>query len=149
MIRIGIYAALEKKARAGENITAEIVALIDRARAAKAEPKTTGVGYGELVAMFREVLGDKLAVPPSPDHGWKARQVNRARDIFGPNTDGLRVGVGDLAAAACRTYPRGPYALDFLLNNAVRLLHTSVQPASTAGAVSGSPVRTGREWMDE
>ncbi len=145
MIKITIKSDLEKRLRAShEPLAVEICGLIDRAKdRIRAPQEHLGVGYKDLVALFRAELGVDLALPPNPSTGWIIKVVNRAREQ-GVGADN----VPQICKGVRKAYPRGPYALDFVVNFATRA--AVIAGASDAG-VSTRPdvVVTGRGGFNE
>lgn len=95
MRRIRIPAELERRLRQKWNpldpeeafdVCGEIVKLLDEEaeRAAALKTRTgemAGLGYKELVALFRFHLGDALITPPRPSPQYVVRLINRAREM--------------------------------------------------------------------
>lgn len=122
MTKIGISAGFEKRLRVGADpglLLKELLGLLDSAHAVAAAPKkSAGVGYKELVGLFRAALGPKLAVAPNPASLYIIRLVNRARDL-GLNAEAITAA----CAGAQRLYPsRTTYDLEFLVNQATNLI---------------------------
>jgi hypothetical protein len=110
----------------------DIVKLLDetKKRAAGSNP---GLGYKELVALFRFALGPDLVVPMNPSTGYIVRLVNRAKDL-----GIVKENVEQIARGVRRGY-RPPYSLDFVISRADRHyqlgdgdVQKSVQPEDTA-----------------
>lgn len=116
--KITITKTLEARLRKGAHnhedakaLVDEIVRLLDETTK-RAAGSTPGLGYKELVALFRFALGPDLVVPMSPSTGYIVRMVNRAKDlgIVKENVEqivrGLRAGY------------RPPYSLEFVISRA-------------------------------
>lgn len=139
MKKVRISADLERRLRASpEPLAAEVVALLDQP-APSAPP--AGLGYKDLVILFRANLGAALALPPNPSTGWIIRQVARARDL-GLDGESIR----QVCERGRRLYSRGPIELEFLLRIAPRLLASTGEPELLGG---GGAVHTGRGAQDD
>lgn len=144
MIRVGISAALEKRIRSGENVSPDLVLLMDRVREAARTRAGAGVGYQDIVRLLREGLGDRLAVPANPTTAWIIRQVSRARELGLDEQQIQRLG-----RLAARQYGRGAVDIEFVLRSATRILQAPGGGVSSgnqedAGGDGDSVVWTGR-----
>ena len=152
MKKISISAALERQIRrevekgAGSPLT-EIVELLDGHKKRAAGSTTPGIGYKELVALFRLHLGDDLVVPPSPSAGYIVRMVNRAQEL-GINKENVQ----QLVFGLRKVYPRGPYRLEFVVQRGdVHYYNGDPERGYSgvdSGSGSGSGVFTGRGAQD-
>lgn len=114
----------------------EIVKLLDEAheksetkRAAGSKP---GLGYKELVALFRSELGGQLALPPAPSPSYIVRIVNKAKEQ-GISTDNVQ----QICRGLRRVYPRGPYDLNFIVFRASAHYHSGGSSEDVSGTISG------------
>lgn len=123
MLRIAIKIDLERRLRecrgTERELVDEIVGLIDEERGKKTKRDTgsedsatgkPGVGYKELVSLFRFYLGSELAVPPKPSPEWVIRQVILAKNM-GVDTSNVE----QICRGLRRRHPRGPYQLHYIL----------------------------------
>ena len=141
MRTVRVSADLEKRLRASQDpLCREVVGLLDNKAAL---PHVTGMSYQDLVREFRVHLGQALVLPPKPAVGWIVRQVARAKEI-GLDVDGIR----QVVEGVRKTYPRGPWELEFLLRQAPRLIHAANAADTTTEAGPGRVV-SGRERLDE
>jgi hypothetical protein len=149
MKKVGISADLERRIRAAEGehkLLGELVKLLGEAgdkRAAGSKP--SGLGYKDLVALFRFHLGDLLVVPMNPSTRYIIRLVNTARDLgITPEN------VEQICTGLRKTYPRGPYQLDFVVRRAdVHYENGKVDSNSTGDSVRSGVVYSGRPVFDD
>lgn len=156
MKRVGIKADLERRLRAyKENhlgsedsyevgcLVEEVVALLDKEDVKRAAGSTKsgdkpGLGYKELVALFRFQLGGDLALPPAPSAAWIVRIVNKARE------QGINLENVEQISRGLRRNFRPPYSLDFVIFRASE--HYSRGAGGAEGEVDGQHLLyTGRE----
>lgn len=116
MKRISISAELERRLRAckGIDLVDEIIKLLDDSKRAVSS-STPGLGYKELVALFRSELGSNLVLPPAPSPLYIIKTVNKAKEL-GISKDN----VGQIVKGLIKCYPRGPYSLSFVVGSADR-----------------------------
>jgi hypothetical protein len=145
--RVQIKKALEERLRkaTGNELAAEIVKLLDEENAKREAGSTRvkdGLGYKELVSLFRFHLGSDLVLPPEPNTTWIIRMVNTARQM-GVKQDNVEQIIRGLR----RQYPRGPYQLGFILQRAdVHFAAGEAVEQTTEGeATKTSRVYTGRD----
>lgn len=112
MKKISISAELERRLRAckGIDLVDEIINLLDETEKRAAGSRNPGLGYKELVALFRSFLGSDLVLPPAANAGYVVRVVNKARE-FGISKDNVE----QICKGLRRAYPRGPYSLGFIV----------------------------------
>lgn len=119
MIRVQIKKDLERRLRKGENPTQlveELVKILDEEygkREIGSSKVKDGLGYKELVSLFRFHLGSDLVLPPEPHPTWVIRMVNTGKQM-GVKPENVEQIVRGLRKA----YPRGPYQLSFILQRA-------------------------------
>lgn len=134
--RVNISKALELKIRAGKNadkLVGELVKLLDAAQQ-RATTSRTGLGYAELVALFRSHLGDRLVVPKNPSVGYITRIVNRAKEL-----GILAENVPTIVRGLKMEYPTGLYRLEFVVYRA-----DVFADRAERGATNVHTVHTGR-----
>jgi hypothetical protein len=148
MKKISIPAALEKAIRrevekgAGSPLT-DILELLDAYKPKGAAGSNPGIGYKELVALFRSYLGDELVTPPSPNSTYIIRTVNKAQEL-GINKDNVE----QLVRGLRKGYPRGPYRLDFVVGRADLHFHAGGESDGHHGR-GPLEVYTGRTNQDD
>lgn len=97
----------------------KIVKLLDdeqgKKRAAASDTETkNGLGYKELVALFRSYLGSALLTPPKPNTPYIVKVINKAKEQGIDSTNVAQISNGALRGG------RGPYRLFDLVFNADR-----------------------------
>lgn|SRR5574338_22689 len=143
--RVTITKALEARLRKGEGLE-DVVKLLDaeqgkRAAAQRAETgEKTGLGYRELVALFRSYLGVQLLTPPKPSAQFIIKMVNKAREqgIGNENVEQILRGA--------KRHLAPPYRLADLVYNADRYYaDAGIQGrGAEEGGERGGKVFTGR-----
>lgn len=152
--RVNIKKALEEKLRkrAGEHeLLGEIVKLLDAERetGSKTGVAKSGLGYKDLVSLFRFHLGRDLVLPPAASPVWIIRMVNLAKQM-GVREDNVEQIVRGLR----KQYPRGPYQLSFVLGRADVHFSAGEELSSDRGADAehegprNAHVFTGRNDLD-
>ena len=119
MLRVTIKKDLEARLRQGENpeaLVSEIVKILDeesKKRETGSSEAKGGLGYKELVSLFRFHLGSDLVLPPAPNSTWIIRMVNTAKQMGVKEEN-----VEQIVRGLRRQYPRGPYQLGFIVQRA-------------------------------
>lgn len=100
----------------------------------KGEP---GIGWNAAASAMREVLGDRLALPPAPTGEWCGRMSSRIRDW------GLGLEECRKIAKAASTW-KGAVSFESLIYKSLQLLSDSnVVPAAPAKPRAGGPMGMG------
>jgi hypothetical protein len=147
MKKIAISAELEREIKAyprncpvsATEIMDKLIKLLDFKEPLKL---TTGISYAEILQIFREEVGARLAVPPKPGVAWIVKQINRVKEL-GLTHEQLR----RIARESAAYYKHGSIDLEYVLRNATRLLSrvdSGMVSDAAAGAVGGRVI-TGRE----
>ncbi len=58
-----------------------ILEKLEKSELIKKTAKPAGIGWERAAAAMRGVLGPTLALPPSPDIGWRSKMSGRVRDL--------------------------------------------------------------------
>jgi hypothetical protein len=102
---------------------------LEKSELLKPSAKVAGIGWKVALEAMREILGARLAAPPSPDSVWMIRMSNRIREL-GLTPDNCRAIARELLARGWKVY-----SFDY----AIRYADTLLQEATLETTLAPGP----------
>lgn len=119
MKKVGISAELERRLRKGEGIE-DVIKLLDEHKSKRvASSVPGGLGYKELVALFRFHLGHDLVLPPSPSPAYVVKIVRKASEL------GIKEEHVQQIAQGIRRNCYPPYTLEYCVYRGYGFIHAA------------------------